>query len=851
MLFPKTKVFSVVLLIVWSHALLALTGAFAGEPASKELWSFQPVQQVKVPSATGPEEAWNEVDRFLQEEHQKKGIRAVNLASPEARLRRLKMDLTGLLPTLDEQDEFLAEPTRKKWSEMADRWMNSRAFGEKWGRHWLDLVRYADTSGGGRAMPLRQAWRFRDYVIDSFAKDRPLDQLIQAHLAGDLLPHSSIEEESENLIATGFLVLGPHNYENQNKEELNLEIADEQMDTMGRAFMGMTFGCARCHDHKTDPISIKDYYAMAGIFLSTNSVSHANVSRWHEEPVAGTAEEKAKFQRSREVLIQKEAKRESLRAKLEALGAQPLKKGKVRQFEVDEFPGVVVDNRMARTTGEWTISHYTANRVGDEYLVHFRKDAEPGAVTFPAVLPKAGEWELRISYVANKGRSSSVPVEVRVGERVEKLTLNQEFPPEHGGLFHTVGRFGVTKQGMVTEVTLFSEGAGKGVVLADAVQWLPVEAGADDPKEKAVPAAEQIAVFEKDLAEVETEIKELEKFLKKAPQAMCAVDRKSSEIGDTELRNRGVESDHGPKIPRGVPAALTKVEKLSIPENESGRLELAQWVTSPENPLTARVLANRIWKQLLGKGLVRSVDNFGATGELPSHPELLDFLAGRLVESGWSTKAMVRLLVNSRAYSLSSEADTAECGDALEKDPENRLLWRANCRPLDAEDLRDALLTLSNELDSTGGGPVLPDNFSDEFSHDFRSEKRSVYVPVFRNRGEELLAVFDFANPNFTVGERTESTLPTQALYLMNGEEPWKRARESASNILKMKELDDRARIDRMFRKTLSRLPTERERELSLQFLRASGDTGDDNHLEAWTAFQKSLFACLDFRFLR
>ena len=251
----------------------------------REFWAFQPRKENFEGRAS--------IDGFITAKLEKEGISPAPEASAASRLRRAKVDLTGLLPTIAEQDEFFANPTDEKWEEMIDRWLAADEFGERWGRHWLDISRYADSSGGGRAMPFPNAWRFRDYVIDSFKEDRPLDELITSHIAGDLLPYKDLAERQRNLVGSGFMVLGPINFENQNKKELEFEIVDEQLDTLGRAFLGMTIGCARCHDHKFDPIPTSDYYAMAGIFMNTDFVTHANVSKWHTEPVPPTREAKA------------------------------------------------------------------------------------------------------------------------------------------------------------------------------------------------------------------------------------------------------------------------------------------------------------------------------------------------------------------------------------------------------------------------------------------------------------------------------------------------------------------------------------------------------------------------------
>ena len=811
----------------------------------KKFWSFQAIRNPKVPSPRNRGWQRNEIDRFILTKLEKAGIAPAPDAPPEARLRRAKIDLTGLLPTVAEQDEFLKNPSWDKWEEMIDRWLASDDFGERWGRHWLDIVRYADTSGGGRAMPFPDAWRFRDYVLESFRKDRPLDELIRSHLAGDLLPYQTQKERSENLIATGFLVLGPVNYENQNKDELNLEIADEQMETMGRAFMGMTIGCARCHDHKFDPIPTRDYYSMAGIFLSTNAVSHANVSKWHTEmaPASDKASQEYAEYKKRESIAQEKVN--LLKRKLAAIG-QAVGGGK---GAVDKrfLKGIVKDDVDAVKTGEWQESTSTGHWVGSGYLHDKGENRGEKSVVFSARIPRAGKYEVRLSYSWGPNRNPAVSVDVQVGAVKKLILVNQKLPPRHEELFESLGVYEI-QSGQDTSVTVSNRGKEAGVVVADAVQWLPVsdvvvekrsllaKAGAIDP-----------AKLRAEFVTAEKELKQVQKTAPKVPSAMCVVDFEKEKVGGTRIRIRGVEGNKGPKVERGF-LQVASWKQNKIPRTHSGRLELAEWLTDPHHPLTARVMANRIWLHLMGRGIVRSADNFGTTGQMPTHPELLDYLASSLIASNWSTKALVKKIMMSRAYSMDSEG-----GDSRgpELDPENLLFWHASRRMLDVEVLRDAMLTLGDVLDARRGGPCLPEGFKTEFGYQFTTLRRSVYVPVFRNSGFEMFTTFDFANPNFTVGKRSESTIPTQSLFLANSPLLHRYAGEAASALLQVPNLNDESRVKLAFRKTLGRFPSENESRMALDFLRESGDTVESDDADAWAALQRALFACLDFRFLR
>ncbi len=808
----------------------------------KQFWSFRPRQNPEAPAVKTKDWPRDDIDRFILTELESAGLRPAKDAPDEALLRRAKVDLTGMQPTVEEQDEFLAEPSREKFAEMVDRWLASPDFGERWGRHWLDLARYSDSSGGGRAMPLPEAWRFRDHVVEAFRDDVPLDQLIRSHIAGDLLPFENEEERIRNLISTGFLVLGPHNYELQNKLELNLEIADEQMDTLGRAFMGMTIGCARCHDHKFDPIPTKDYYALAGIFLSTNSVTHSNVSKWHTEPIPPTEDVRLAVLASEKKQDELETRIAEIKEELATLGVGA---GDDRKsVSKGSLSGIVIDDTEAEIVGEWQGSTSNARWVGAGYI-HDKNEQKGGkSIVYRATIPEGGEYEVRMSYSAGTNRAAAVPVEVKTPRGAKSFVVNQKLTPAHDRLFHSLQKIRVEKGDEVV-VTVQNEG-GSGVVIADAVQWLPLFG---DAKPASLPKAdaEQIAALRKDLKRQEKELKDTKAKAPKVPQAMSVIDLDPGKIGPTELRIRGVEASKGEKVDRGFLQVAMWDGAPTVSDKQSGRLELANWMVASENPLTSRVLANRIWMQLMGRGIVPTADNFGVTGQAPSHPELLDYLAGEFIKGGWSAKKLIRRIILTRTYAMDSQVNDPK---GRETDPENTLFWKAHRRALDVETMRDAMLVVSNELNPERGGASLPKGFKSEFGYQFTTKKRSVYVPVFRNAGHEMFSVFDFANPNFTVGKRTVSTIPTQALFLTNSPLVREYAERAAEELLLWGGSDEE-RVVTAFRKTIGRKPSLSETRMALSFLREMGDTEQIDKAEAWAALQKSLFACVDFRFLR
>ncbi len=631
----------------------------------RRFWAFQPPRHRPVPKVEDGNWPRGEVDAFLLAALESKGLHPAADAERAVLLRRVFFDLIGLPPTPEQIDSFVADPSPDAFARRVDALLASPHFGERWGRHWLDVARFAESSGGGRSLLFPDAWRYRDYVIESFNEDRPFDQFIAEQLAGDLLPADAPELRRRHLIATAFLVLGPTNYEQQNKDVLEMDVVDEQLDTVGRAFLGLTIGCARCHDHKFDPIPTRDYYALAGILHSTRTLVHDNVSHWVE-----------------------------------------------RQLPVD-------DEREATL------------RQQESAIAQMRK---------------------QIAQAKAQGKATA---------DMEKQLRSR------------------------------------------------LEAGPRRPMAMAVREAERME--------------------------------------DCAVCIRGNISNRGAKVPRGFLQVATVGPSPPLSDKESGRRELAAWLTRSDNPLTARVAVNRIWHHLFGFGLVRTVDNFGSAGERPSHPELLDSLALRFVRDGWSVKRLIRLLVLSRAYRMSSTPSP----EALRVDPENRLLAYANRRRLNSECLRDAMLATGGRLDRSLGGSTIRKGTTSEIAYRFEETRRSVYVPIFRNALLELFEAFDFGDPNLVYGRRNVSTVSTQALYLMNGPFVREQARNAAQTLLAVSDLEDEARLNRAYRLALGRAPTPRECDVSLRFVRSLGSDNAEQRVNAWGRLYQALFACLDFRYLK
>jgi hypothetical protein len=603
-------------------------------------------------------------------------------------------DLVGLPPTPEEVDAFLGDHSPDAFERVVDRLLASPRFGERWGRHWLDVARFAESSGKTN-FTYPQAWRYRDWVIAAFNADTPYDQFVRAQIAGDLLPAADDRRRAEQLIATGFLALGSKAHDAENRGQFVLDLVDEQIEATTRAFLGLTVACARCHDHKTDPIPQRDYYALSGIFRSTQTCS-------------GT-----------------------LAGVFPNFNASPL-------IEL------------------------------------------PAGAGLPSAVPPLGAAQ----------RSA-------LTERVAALVRERDSIPP-----------GEANRDRLRRVTS---------LLAMSRYRLAIDRPAGPPR------AFAMGVRERD------------------------------EVLDSPLYARGELDQPRGAVPRGLIGVLCAEAPAPITAG-SGRRELADWLPSGANPLTARVMVNRVWLHLFGRGLVPTPDNFGATGRPPSHPELLDALAVDFMADGWSLKRLIRRIVLSRAYGLASDYDPRN----FEADPDNALVWRMSKRRLEAEAVRDALLFVAGRLAPeppvgsavarTGEGYAL---FLRLGGLDAADTHRSVYLPVVRDQVLESLALFDFADPSLVTGERATTTSPAQALYFMNSPFVTRQAEALAERVCSAAG-DNARRIDRAYRLAFARPPTAAERDRALAFLRTftARSAAPGPSREAWAAFCQALFAAAEFRYL-
>lgn len=693
--------------------------------AGKNHWAFQPLQKPSLPAVRNRSWPRTAIDHFVLAGLEQAGLQPVEDASPRVLARRLSFQLVGLPPTAQLTTALeSAGNDITAFEAQVDQMLASPQYGQRWGRHWLDLARYADSNGLDENFLFREAWRYRNWVINAMNVDMPYDRFLTEQLAGDLLPYNTIEQRDQQRIAAGFLVVGPKVLLGVPQEQQRMDVADEHIDTLGRAVFGQTLGCARCHNHKFDPVPTADYYALAGIFTSTRVME------------------------TRHMLGQ-----QRLMEQLVGLGEL----GHEADEAYEDYWRRAPDLKRRKAAAEQLLKALEENNQED----------------FAKLLEKDGDA------AADLAKDESKPIEDRIAAQNTFLAEIKE-------------------------------------ALA---QPLPIPPRAMVPSEKETPT-------------------------------------------DEAIRLAGQYDALGDQVPRGFLAVLTDGPSPEIPAGESGRLSLATWMTDAHarsGQLAARVLANRIWQHLIGRGIVRTVDNFGRTGEAPTHPELLDYLAQRLIDSGWSIKQVVREIVSSRTFALSSRYDE----DGYASDPDNQLLWRAHRRRLEPEAIRDAMLIAADGLDANHYASTvdyLGDQATAVGANKVRRRTdfpcRTVYLPVIRNDLPEIFEAFDFTNPHTATGARPKTIVPSQGLFMLNDEFVMATSESTSRRILAESPTDDvTAQVDLMFALVCNEVPTQSERLAVTEFLQRTQSSlmqegVDNSQQQAWSLACHALFASSRFQFV-
>ncbi|MEM9364809.1 MAG: DUF1553 domain-containing protein [Planctomycetota bacterium] len=819
-----------------------------------EHWAYRPIRSNPLPTGVFNQDdsdrtasglvrrSSSVIDAFVDTQIRQAGLKSAPTAKREAIVRRLVFDLHGLPPTDDQMEDYLSDASPLAYAKMVDRLLASPHFGEHFARRWMDVVRYAE-SITLRGFILPQAWRYRDYLVHAFASDRPFDQMIRDQLAGDLLPVDDLRETQRRAIATGFLALGNSNLEDQDKSKLEFDHIDEQLETIGRAFLGQTIGCARCHDHKFDPIPTRDYYALAAIMRSTTPLEHANLSKWIERPLPLDMEREGRYQ-------DLETQLKVITAELKAIQAQDARfaKGSMTVIAVDALDGVVVDDSQATFVGQWQESTSLKQYVGKGY----RHDQSSGrgdkSVTFEPELSKSGLYEVRMAYSASANRATNVRVTVFSANESKTIVVNQREQPAEEGLWVSLGVYPFEKQGQ-SFVIVSNEGA-DGYVIADAMQFRLAEE--DRTAARKFASATEDTETRKRLTrtrarrdELQARQKEVQRSLDARPRYLSILEGEPKQ--EIAIRVRGNVHQQGEMVSRGFLTAVGRpaMFRNQIDGDASGRVQLAHWIADPQNPLTARVYANRLWSWLMGDGLVETENNFGTTGVAPSHPKLMDYLATKLIQSRWSTKRLVREIVLSQAYRRSVTHDVKL--HAI--DPHNRLYASGSLKRLPIESIRDAMLSVSGELDLAMGGSQIRAGTKSDYNYRHESLRRSLYLPVFRNSLPDLYETFDFADASVSVGERARSTVAPQALAMMN--HPWviQRADTAAKRFGQAAEVEGfETALDQVYTACIGRRPSQAELEACLEYM-AVAHTGMSLQ-ERFADIIQSLFASIDFRYL-
>jgi hypothetical protein len=911
------------------------------------------------------------IDRFVLNKLEEKGIRPAARADRRVLIRRASYDLTGLPSSVAEVESFVNDPLPEgaAWEKVVDRLLASPAYGQRYARHWLDVVRYTDSFDARDNFgpkDVADAWRYRDWVVDAFNRDLPYDQFVRAQIAGDILAGRQDESSFDAglIVATGVYAFGNWGGGDADKEKLLTDIADDQVDLTGRAFLGLTIACARCHDHKFDPISAEDYYALAGVFFSSHILPDVGPK------TAGPDMLKIPLASRGELARREEGKRKiaELEKKLDAeldaayaevgkavvaeieghllaayervvfgqtrVSAPPL--GSLNGFAVRRFAGLIDGSDLRvmpelvkdihdkagvhafKNPGKADTPSATFNTTGEEQrfitiampprsvavhpspsagvsvvfrspiggavnvsarvadadpncgngveykLLHRRgglvsdvaggsiangakADVTPAALTLSAgelvellILPK-GEYAcdttvVELTVAAEDGRVWRLSEDVLAARSLSNPSADRF---GNSAVWHFVDRGQAPADAVIAKDSSLGrflavaaapkadrsrvESAAKDVAAglrgppADAKlrgdlmsprSWFWAEARADDGN---LPAERRPRV-----ANLRSEISNLKSQIAKAPDTANGLQEGGvpgsphAGVHDVRLHLRGRYDRLGPVMPRRFPAVLAGDSTPPAVEG-SGRLQLAQWIASPSNPLTARVMVNRIWQGHFGEGIVRTANNFGKLGTPPTHPELLDWLADDFVRQRWSVKAMHRVIMLSAAYQQSATADAA----TLKADPENLLLGRMNRRRLDAEALRDTMLAVTGEIDLSGGGRA---------TKDLNSPRRTLYLMTIRSDRSNYRMLFDAADPTAIVEKRVDSTVAPQALWLLNHPFTLDRAKKLAAEAASPRHASAREGVSWLYRTLFSREPTARETDLALEFLDGSAD---------------------------
>lgn len=788
--------------------------ASADSDSGEEHWSFQPLSQPVAPHVENEGWASNPIDRFILAKLEEKNLAPAEQADKLVLLRRAKFGLHGLPPTLDEIAQYEADEQPGTYDRLIDRLLQGPQYGEHWARHWLDVARYAESTGVDEDHPFGHAWRYRDYVVDAFNEDLPYDQFIREQIAGDLLPADQPGEVNRRgIIATGFLALGPRALAQRDAVQKKYDVVDDQIDTVAKAFLGLTLSCARCHDHKFDPLLTADYYALGSIMASTRIYLdwRKNGSRYYVAPLVSDDEYEPYRRHQARIKAIKAVRARALQLAIHEYRLEALMP-KLADYAAS-VDGAAADGLDEQTVKRWRI-YLGPNPAAPPHVADWRKADAAGRTRL------AGEWRRQF----RQSLTSRIKLYRDWLERAEISAT----------------------EGDIADSTVIDELPNEFLYdsLVDDDGPFAVE---NDKREELITDAWRTRIEAWDTAANRLE----ETSPPEPPMAIAATE---GDVVDQHIFVRGSHQNQGDPVPKRFPIVLAGEDQPAVTSG-SGRLELGSWLASETNPLTARVMVNRVWQQHFGQGIVATANNLGRRGEAPTHPELLDYLASRFMAEGWSIKKLHRLIMSSNTYQMSSKTSD----QAWKLDAENRLRSRFARRRLSFEETRDSYLAVSGLLDPTMGGTLDPGAEKlPEFVRNNRRidpdeyTRRSIYLPLMRNKVPALMTLFDYGDPASSTGVRASSNVAPQALYLTNSELT-SRAAAGLSKRLREASPDQNEKIRTAYRLALTREPTDKENVLVERFLeqfQGKQTSSEDAEKAAWTSFCRMLMAANEFNYV-
>jgi hypothetical protein len=775
---------------------------------AKKHWAFQPIRKPEVPEVQSTERVQTSIDAFILAKLEEKDMRMSNPAEKRTLLWRAYFNLIGLPPTPAEMAEFLADESPGAFAKVVERLLASPHYGERWARHWLDVARYSDTKGyvfvEERRFPY--SYTYRDYVIRALNEDLPFNDFLVHQIAAD---HLDLAEDKRPLAGMGFLTLGRRFLNNQH------DIIDDRIDVVTRGTMGLTVTCARCHDHKYDPVSIQDYYSLYGVFASSIEPAERPLLGANSLPEAYPQYVAEKEKRETELKTFRESKQAETLAKLRsqvgdyllaARDAKPLEdKSKqealARERKLD--PGTL--QRWLGALDNWSKEHHPI----------FTPWIQLASLNDTEFSERSKEWFAQ--FAANAEEAKRLNPQIAALFATDPPSSIQHVAERYGKLFADIDKAWTELRKHETAAAEAQPPTG----LPDADQETLRQFLYADGSPPNVPVNELQRLFDVPSIErvraLQRRVDELDATHPGAPpRAMSLVDRPTPH--NPRVFVRGNPGNPGPEVPRQFLEILAGENRKPF-EKGSGRLELAQAIASPENPLTARVMVNRIWLHHFGQGLVRTPSDFGLRADPPTHPELLDYLAARFIEEGWSIKTVHRWIMLSSAFQQSSD----DHPEYAVKDPNNFLLWKMNRRRLELEPMRDTMLAISGKLDLTSGGQAV-DIVKEPFSG-----RRTIYGFIERQNLPGIFRTFDFANPDTTSPQRFYTTVPQQALFLLNS--PF--VVEQAKGLLNRGEVreapSDHEKLRTMFELVFQRAPDPDEAQVSLEFVQSPAEQIEDD----------------------